>query len=91
MSTMLSLSASYYSSSSSRLFCPFSSRLFGPFSSRNSLIFFPHARRIPLSRTPRNLSGSLHLIPPPLSDCIISSVVTFYMTPSFLALRIGLT
>ncbi|QCD93650.1 valyl-tRNA synthetase [Vigna unguiculata] len=57
MSTMLSLSASYYSSSSSRLFCPFSSRLFGPFSSRNSLIFFPHARRIPLSRTPRNLSA----------------------------------
>ncbi|XP_014511622.1 valine--tRNA ligase, chloroplastic/mitochondrial 2 isoform X1 [Vigna radiata var. radiata] len=56
MSMMLSLSASYCSSSS-RLFCPFSSRLFGPFSSRNSLIFFPHGRRIPLSRTPRNLSA----------------------------------
>ncbi|XP_047164321.1 valine--tRNA ligase, chloroplastic/mitochondrial 2-like [Vigna umbellata] len=57
MSTMLSLSASYCSSSTSRLFCPFSSRLFGPFSSRNSLVFFPHGRRIPLSRTPRNLSA----------------------------------
>ncbi|KAK7364716.1 hypothetical protein VNO80_13457 [Phaseolus coccineus] len=45
MSTMLSLSASYYSCSSSRFFCPFSSRL-----------FFPRARRIPLSRTRRNLS-----------------------------------
>nr|XP_007158966.1 hypothetical protein PHAVU_002G196900g [Phaseolus vulgaris]ESW30960.1 hypothetical protein PHAVU_002G196900g [Phaseolus vulgaris] len=45
MSTMLSLSASYYSCSSSRFFCPFS-----------SLFFFPRAPRIPLSRTRRNLS-----------------------------------
>lgn len=74
MSTMLSLSASYYSSSSSRLFCPFSSRLFCPFSSR---LFFSRPRRIPLSRTRRNLSGSLRLIPLPLSNCIISSILTY--------------
>ncbi|CAJ1947818.1 unnamed protein product [Sphenostylis stenocarpa] len=66
MSTVLSLSASYYSSS--RLFCPLSSP--------NSLLFFARRYRISLSGTRRCLSGSLRLIP--LSKCNISSIVTFF-------------